>query len=175
MIATCENRSFTETFSRTDQVTFGQMSDWLGRRPLHRAAPTAGRSELVLVFGGPRQEQGIKGDPSKGYGLQLAYRSGRPDRSTTRELLDSGASVVFYGQGQEGPGPDHEPAQVKGSSGSVNPSNGIGCVRMALWSVVWYVQSTTGEWATMRLFVSATNYTKEQAIAYANSFEGWNG
>ncbi|MGI8792014.1 MAG: hypothetical protein ACR2H3_02370 [Acidimicrobiales bacterium] len=176
MMVVCESRSFTETFSETDQTTFRRMSDWLGRRPLHRASPTDGRSELVLVSGGPRDDRdGLDGDPRTGYGLQLAHRSGHPDKSTVREMFDSGASIVFYGQRQRDPGPDHEPVRVKGSESFVHPAQGIGCVRIPLWSVVWYVQSTTGEWATMRMFVSAAKYTKEEAVAYANSFETFVG
>ncbi|MGI8792012.1 MAG: hypothetical protein ACR2H3_02360 [Acidimicrobiales bacterium] len=163
-----------ETFSNTERTSFGMLVGWLGRRPVHRA-PVAGRSELVLVYGGSGEAHGTQGDPTKGYGLQLVYSAGDPSRSTVREYFAKRNSMVSLLQRRREPASNSEQVSVRGSTGYFSRADGIGCAKANLWSILWHVQGTDGAWATMRLYLSADQFTKDQAVAYAQSFEDFAG
>lgn len=174
----CTNRRATAEFYKSYQkATFSEFADWFPLRPLagSTSLPAGRHKEVVYVRAGDEGLRFRQGDPDGSFAAHVMWIGRPPDQAPLKELLEAGGAMVMY---LSTPSPYarrdlQEPVVVRGQSGGISRRSTWGCVVVEHWDVDWAAPASRGGYVYMRVFLSAKQFTREQALQLCEAMEDW--
>lgn len=172
----CMNMPTAEFFKNHQRAPFADFEAWFPMRPLARTTslPAGDHREVVFVKAGDEDLRGRQGDPNDSFGTHVLWTGRDPDHAPVKELLEAGGAMVMYASTQSpyARRDQQEPVVVRSQPGGISQRRWfLGCVDVDHWDVDWAAPASQGGYVYMRVYLSAKQFTRAQALKFCEAME----